>query len=178
MRRFSFRRRRGTVILLLLVLLVAVRVWQNRRSPPAPESLVEGTYAVERVIDGDTLLLANRARVRLIGVDAPESVRPDHPVEPFGPEAADFTRRFIDEAGGEVRLQFDLERQDRYERFLAYVYAGDVMLNEALIRAGLATAETGFRYSASKKTLFRRAEEEAKAACRGIWSDRPAPANL
>lgn len=127
---------------------------------------------MERVVDGDTLLLANRARVRLIGVDAPESVKPDHPVEPFGPEAAEFTRRRVAEAGNTVRLEFDRERIDSYGRFLAYVYARDAMLNEELIRAGLAEAETGFRYSQSKKTQFRRAEDEAKAAGRGIWSRR------
>jgi micrococcal nuclease len=177
-RRLSFRRRRGALVAILFAILIAVRVWQDRQNPPPPESLAEGIHAVERVVDGDTLLLANRARVRLIGVDAPETVKPDHPVEPFGPEAAEFTRRFVGEADNLVQLQFDRERVDRYGRFLAYVWVDDRMLNEELIRAGLATAETGFRYQQAMKTRFRRAEDEAKAAGRGIWSRQPVPASL
>jgi endonuclease YncB( thermonuclease family) len=141
----------------------------------SPESLAEGVYRVRRVVDGDTLLLANGARVRLVGADAPETVKPDHPVEPFGRDAASFTRQMVSEGGGAVRLQFDRERVDRYDRFLAYVWVGERMLNEELIFAGLATAETGFRYSAAMKTRFRRAETEARAAGRGIWARRNAP---
>lgn len=161
---------------LVLAALVLLRWWQGRDDAAPPDALAEGIYAVERVVDGDTLLLANRARVRLIGADSPETVKPDSPVEPFGPEATEFTTSFIDNAGGQVRLEFDRERVDRYGRFLAYVYHGPRMLNEELIRAGLATAETGFRYSSAMKTRFRRAEDEAKAAGRGIWSQQAVPA--
>lgn len=157
---------------LALALLIAVRVWQDRQHPVPPESLSEGNYKVERVVDGDTLLLENDARVRLIGVDAPESVKPDHPVEPFGPEASAFTKEWVGNAGNTVRLQFDKERVDQYGRFLAYVWVGEQLLNEELVRAGLAQAELGFRYSSSMKTRLRRAEEEAKHAGRGIWETK------
>jgi micrococcal nuclease len=161
-------------VAILFAILIAIRIWQDRQNPPTPETLAEGAYEVERVVDGDTLLLANGARVRLIGADAPETVKPESPIEPFGPEAAELSRRFIAEAGNVVQLQFDRERIDRYGRFLAYVWVGDRMLNEELIRAGLATAETRFRYAEAMKTRFRRAEDEAKAAGRGIWSREPA----
>lgn len=159
-----------------LAVLVAVRCWQSVPDRLPPENLAEGTYRVERVVDGDTLLLANQARIRLQGIDTPETVKPNHPVEPFGPEASAFTRKFVAEGGGRVRLQFDRERVDKYGRFLAYVWEDDRMLNEALLRAGLATAETGFRYSAAMKDRFRRAEREAQAAGRGIWSRETEPA--
>lgn len=175
-RQASYRRRRALIVCLALGVLIAVRCWQHRPGDLAPENLREGPYRVERVVDGDTLLLANRARVRLQGIDTPESVKPDHAVEPFALEASEFTRRFVTEGRGEVRLQFDRERVDKYGRFLAYVWVGDRMLNEELLRAGLATAETGFRYSAAMKTRFRRAEDEAQAAGRGIWSRQTAPA--
>ena len=162
-------------VVLLLVALAALRWWHWQSHPSGPESLPESTYLVERVVDGDTLLLANRARVRLVGADTPETVQPNHPVEPFGPQATEFTRRFVARGKGRVRLQFDRERVDKYDRFLAYVWVDDRMLNEELIRAGLATAETRFRYSSTMKTRFRRAEEEARAAGRGIWGAR-APA--
>ncbi|GAF69154.1 unnamed protein product, partial [marine sediment metagenome] len=99
---------------LLVVLAIAARYFFGSSATDAPESLSEGNYSVKRVVDGDTLLLTNKARVRLIGVNTPETVKPDHPIEPWGPEASAFTKQFV--AGGEVRLQFDRERVDRYDR--------------------------------------------------------------
>jgi micrococcal nuclease len=125
---------------------------------------------VARTVDGDTLLLSDRQRLRLIGVNAPESVKPDHPVEPWGPEAAEFTRRFV--AGGAVRLQFDGDRTDQYGRLLACVWVGDRMLNEELVRAGLARAERQYHFSAELRARLTAAEAEARAARRGIWSAR------
>ena len=156
--------------LLVFVLLVAVRLWQDSSVPRPPEDLPEGIYRVQRVVDGDTLVLANKARIRLWGADTPETVHPRKPVELFGPEASDFTKQFVATGGGTVRLQMDRERLDKYDRFLAYVWVDDRMLNEELIRAGLATAETRYNYSQSMKTRFRRAEDEAKSNRRGIWS--------
>ncbi len=131
-------------------------------------------HRVRRVVDGDTLLLESGARVRLIGADTPETVKPNHPVEPYGPEATEFTKQLIGSTDGEVRLQTDREQKDRFGRFLAYVFVDDQMLNEELIRQGLATARTEFNYSSSMKRRFRQAEEEARLAGRGIWSS-PAP---
>jgi len=169
-----FRRGGALTLILLAVLWILVRGWQYQSQRAPPESLAEGEYRVERVVDGDTLLLTNGARIRLIGADTPETVKPHEPVQPFGPEASDFTRTFVARGGGTVRLQFDRERVDKYGRFLAYVYVGDRMLNEELIRAGLARAETGFRYSPAVKARFVLAQTEAQTARRGIWSVAPA----
>ena len=175
-RRIRYWRSRPGWAVAVLLLLVAIRLWQDYSIPRPPEALTEGTYRVERVVDGDTLVLANQARIRLWGADTPETVHPRKPVEPFGPEASDFTEQFIAAGSGTVRLQMDRERLDKYDRFLAYVWVDDRMLNEELIRAGLATAETGYNYSQSMKTRFRRAENEAKSNRRGIWST-PTPAS-
>ncbi len=172
-RKSHFRRfqRRNLLIPVAVLALLILRGWfpEWYRSPnlPPPVTLEEGTYRVERVVDGDTLVLTNRGRIRLIGADTPETVMPDHPVEPWGPEATEFTERFV--AGGLVRLQFDGRRQDKYGRFLAHVWVDDRMLEEELLRAGLATAETDYSYSAEAKDRFRAAEAEARAAGRGIW---------
>ena len=122
-----------------------------------------------RVIDGDTLMVDPHARIRLIGVNAPETVKPDWPVEPWGPEASAFTKKFV--SGGDVRLEFDDEPLDAYDRYLAYVWVGDQMLNEALLRAGLARFEPGFHYASAMKRRFRQAQDEARRKHLGIWSN-------
>ena len=101
-----------------------------------------GLAVVTHVVDGDTLDVrydGREYRVRLLNVDAPESVRPDHPVECLGPEAAAFLEELAP-VGSDVRLEFDVERQDRFGRELAAVYAGEVLVNAELARAGLGTA--------------------------------------
>ncbi len=173
-RRFPVRRRSDAVILAVLGILLAVVLWQYYQTPPPlPDALAEGEYEVERVVDGDTLRLTNGAPVRLIGVNAPEAMR-NECAEPWGPEATQFTAQFV--ADHPVRLEFDAERKDRYGRHLAYVWVGDRMLNEELVRAGLAHVETGFRYADEVKRRFLQAEAEAKSARRGIWSGRVTPA--
>jgi micrococcal nuclease len=137
---------------------------------PAPEQLAEGTHAVRRDVDGDTILLESGARIRLQGINCPESVKPNWPVEPWGPEASQFTKEFLKRAHNKVRLTFSAERKDRYDRFLAFVWDGDVMLNEELVRAGLADARTDSNYSPVMKHRFLAAQDEARSAGRGVWS--------
>ncbi|MEN6406773.1 MAG: thermonuclease family protein [Thermoguttaceae bacterium] len=169
----------------LVVLLVStLSVWKawgpETSSDHSPQPADGQQHRVARVVDGDTLVLADgKQRVRLIGADTPETVKRDWPVEPWGPEATAFTQKFLADGDNRVRLEFDAERHDKYGRLLAYVWRGDQMLNEELIRAGLARAELWYHYSEAKKDRFRRAELDAKAARRGIWSDaRPAARGL
>jgi micrococcal nuclease len=139
----------------------------------------EGVWEVVRVIDGDTIIVgssANQHRIRFIGSDTPETVKVNTPVQPFGHEASDFTRRSIYKSGGNVRLAFDGDQVDRYNRTLAMVYlpmpdGSEVWLNELLIREGLAHARLEYRYSEGAKEIFRQAEAEAKSAKRKIWSE-------
>ena len=132
-----------------------------------------GEVRVERCVDGDTLLLEGGVRVRFIGANTPETKKPNWPIEPFGPEAAAFTQKTIEDAGNLVRIEADGDQTDRYGRQLALVYVGDTLLNEELIRQGLAHAETQYRYSNTMKARFSAAENEAKKAGRGIWSLSP-----
>jgi micrococcal nuclease len=161
---------RGAALWLICLLLVAWRAY-TAKVPHSPERLDEGIHQVRRVIDGDTILLASGARVRLQGINTPETVMPNHPVEDWGPEASQFTKAFIKKAGNRVRLTFSLERKDKYDRFLAFVWSGDVMLNEELVRAGLAYARRDYRYSSAMKRRFTKAQDEAQRAGRGIWSN-------
>ena len=171
-----FRRRRLPVVTVwaALFFLVLFRAW-NGDSLVAPTArLDEGVYAVVRVIDGDTLVVDDglsadgEHTIRLMGVNTPETVKPDYPVEAWGPEASAFTHDFV--ADRQVRLQFDRERVDRYGRLLAYVWVDDRLLNEELVRAGLAQFEPQYRYAEPMKRRFRAAQNEARAAQRGIWS--------
>ena len=139
----------------------------------------EGIWTVVHVADGDTFDVddgaGNKYRVRLIGADTPETVKPNTPVQPFGPEASDFTKRKIAEAKNQVRLAFDGDQVDKYGRSLAMVYLQmpddkEVWLNELLIREGLARAQLQYRFSKGAKNALRQAEEEAKSTKRNLWS--------
>ena len=134
------------------------------------------TGVVERCVDGDTLIVrfddGTTERVRLIGSNTPETVKPNSPVEPFGPEASAFTKRRVEEAGGAVRLVADGDRRDKYGRRLAFVYLADseVSLNEELTRQGLAKAQTQYRFSAEMKRRLEAAEDAARREKLGIHS--------
>ena len=165
-----WRDHRAVVLWLGCALLVLWRVTAINNRPAGPELLEEGIHQVRRVVDGDTLVLASGARLRLQGIDTPETVAENRPVEAWGPQASQFTKEFIQRAGRRVRLTFSLERKDRHDRFLAFVWNGDVMLNEELVRAGLAHARLDYRYSGLMKRRLAAAQEEAQQAGRGIWS--------
>jgi micrococcal nuclease len=168
--------------------VVALLVFQWIMYPPLPgppprptgrDVLTEGVHRVRRVVDGDTLLMELGARVRLEGVDTPETVRPDYPVEPWGPEASAYTKAFISRADNKVKLTFGNERLDDYGRYLAFVWDGNRMLNEELVRAGLAEARLGWNFNNSLKRQLRIAQDEAKRESRGIWSNKtPEPVPL
>lgn len=129
-------------------------------------------YVVSRVIDGDTVELLTprgKAKVRLIGVDTPETVHPQKPVEYFGREASAFTKAFV--LGDTVYVEYDQEPTDRYGRVLAYLYRSDgAMLNLEIVRQGYGHAYT--RYPFRYMELFRKAEREAREEGRGMWGER------
>ena len=155
-----------------LCLLLVARLWWSGPAASTPvRPPAGGLHRVVRVVDGDTIVIAPDNVVRLIGVDTPETVKPNHPVERFGPEATEFTKQFI--GGGTVRLTFDRERVDRFGRFLAYVWVGHRLLNEHLLLVGLARFEPQFYYAERMKHRFRRAQEGARRARIGIWSPEP-----
>jgi micrococcal nuclease len=121
---------------------------------------------VKRVIDGDTLLLINGERLRLIGVDTPETKHPQKPVQRFGNEAYLFTKRIVE--GKEVRLEYDWQKRDKYGRLLAYVFLPDgTFLNAEIIKQGYGFAYTRFPFKYMEE--FRRYEKEARENGRGVW---------
>lgn len=179
MRRYSRSYRREWIVVAVVLFIALLRWWGGedfipRGNAPRPSTdLAAGLYQVERVVDGDTLLLTDgHRRLRLQGIDTPETVKPDAPVEKWGREASDFTKAFIRDAGGNVRIEIDGEPVDQHGRYLGFVWHGDRLLNEELVRAGLAHATLRYDFSSRKKDLLGDAVRDAKRAKRGIWSDR------
>jgi micrococcal nuclease len=160
--------------------VVVLRPWEGElETGPA-----SADARVTRVIDGDTIevrLGGRREDVRLIGVDTPETVKPDAPVQCFGPHASDFTHRRLE--GRRVRLVFGAERRDVYGRLLAYLYLAQAtsyvsphvkspqrerLFNAVLVRRGLArtlTIPPNDRFA----PRLRRIELAAARRGRGLW---------
>jgi micrococcal nuclease len=132
-----------------------------------------GLYDVARFVDGDTIVVNMNARnetVRMIGVDTPETHKPNTPVQCYGPAAAAYTKNLI--GTQKVRLEADPTNQnrDRYGRLLRYVYLPDGRLIEAeLIKNGYGFAYTLFPFT--KKDNFVDLEKQAKADNRGLWGN-------
>jgi micrococcal nuclease len=127
---------------------------------------------VERVVDGDTVIvrLAGRdERVRYIGMDTPESVKPGTPVQCYAEAAARENRRLVD--GRRVRLVPDAESHDRYGRLLAYVYRepDGLFVNAELVRRGYARVLT-IPPNVAHERQFVRLARRARTAGRGLWS--------
>lgn len=128
------------------------------------------TFKCTRVVDGDTIIIGNGERVRLIGVDTPETKRPNKPVEYYGKEASAFTKKMVE--GKDVRLTYDQQQRDEYGRLLAYVYLMDgTFLNAELIKQGYGNAYT--RHPFKYIDEFRQYEKEARKAKRGLWANKP-----
>lgn len=169
-RRYWHRRTRGLTVVTILAAVAALRIVRSIIEPRPPEALESGDYSVARVIDGDTLRLASRARLRLQGVDAPEAAREGMTAEPWSDDATAYTKAFVEAAHGRIRVEFGPERKDQYGRFLGFVWHGDRLLNDELVRHGLARATTQYHFSASMKRRLMQAQTEARIASRGIWS--------
>ena len=127
---------------------------------------------VVRVVDGDTVVVrtgGREERVRYIGVDTPESVKPGTPVQCFAKAASAANRRLVQ--GRAVKLVRDAEARDRYGRTLAYVYrAGDgLFVNAELVRQGYAKP-LAIRPNVAHRREFSRLAASARKAGRGLWS--------
>jgi len=160
------RRDIGSFILLALVALVLTRPWELLPAEEPPQSA--WAYVV-RAVDGDTIEVqvdGRREDVRYIGIDTPETVKPDTPVQCFGPQAHRFNDRLVTHQ--RVRLVFGVERRDVYGRLLAYVYLGRRFVNAELARRGLArtlTIPPNDRFA----RRFKRLQTAAARAGRGLW---------
>lgn len=147
----------------LLAVLALAFVGCGSSAPSASD-----TAQVRRVVDGDTILLTSGERVRLIGVDTPESVKPGTPVQCFARRASAFTHALLD--GAAVRLVHDAERRDRYGRLLAYVYRArdGLFVNAELVRDGYART-LAIAPNTAHAAQFAALASAARHAGKGLW---------
>jgi micrococcal nuclease len=164
---------------LALAVAVAVAVGVACTAPapgPDPAATAGANAVVVRVVDGDTLVAAIGGReetTRLIGIDTPETKRPDTPVECFGPEASARLQALLP-PGTPVRLELDEEARDRYGRLLAYVHrsADGAFVNEVLATEGLADA-LSIAPNTTYDDRFASAVAAARAERAGLWGACP-----
>ena len=158
-----YRKGRPYWLILLGVCVVALARTVEHR----PVTGSAATAFVQRAVDGDTVLLSSGERVRYIGIDTPELHHPRKPVEPYAREAKEFNRRLVE--GKTVRLEFDVQRRDKYGRLLAYVFLEDgTFVNAELLKQGYAhllTIPPDVKYT----DLFVQLQREAREAKRGLW---------
>ena len=169
-RRSLVRRRWPSAAFLWGVIAASLIAWRVAASR-SPETLPPAGVPIRviRAIDGDTLLLEGNYRVRLLGVNTPETKHPGLREEPFGAEAFQFTQLRVDNRS--VTLEFDHERLDNYRRVLAYVYLDTgSMLNEQLVKYGMSPAVVSFPIRSDRQRLFEQAEREAQRNNAGIWA--------
>jgi micrococcal nuclease len=172
---FSLPRTRKQFIPWLIATILLLAVGASQLDPSATPKLINvqpGYYRVVEFFDGDTIAVdmngANE-KIRLIGVDTPETHDPRKSVQCYGKEASEFTKNLI--GNNPVRLEADPTNQnrDRYNRLLRYVYLPDGRLvNGELIKQGYGFAYTSFPFQ--KLEEFREFQRQAQEQSQGLWS--------
>jgi len=185
MTRKQLRQIQALALVVVAALFTAIRFLPSLMAsgPQARHEEAAEYYYVARAVDGDTLKLSNGDRVRLIGVDTPEchyseklvrdarrSGKDIKAIQELGKIASDFTKGLV--SGKRVRLEYDVEKRDRYGRLLAYAYLDDgTFVNARIIDEGygqIMTIPPNVRYA----DKFLALEREARKNGKGFWDGR------
>ncbi len=170
---------------LIMLIIAAVCMYFFGGNVLTEKSSEDGGFisgVVTRVADGDTASIrvnGEERRVRFLGVDTPETVHPNKPVQYYGKEASNFTKESL--TGKTVWLEYDSSPTDRYNRHLAYIWTSKPnsitessirkdMFNAKLLLEGYAKVMI-IKPNKKYEALFRKFESEAKSAKRGLWSE-------
>jgi endonuclease YncB( thermonuclease family) len=172
MRRRRKRTAAGLLAAVIIAVLVAVLAGREKvfrvshRAKEVPALSESETYSVATVIDGDSLRLTNGAEVRLVGIDAPDKKEGMF----YADEARQFAKELLE--GRQIKLLFDREKTDRYDRFLAYVLyrdgEGEKVANIEIVRAGCAYAYS-FKPNIAREKEIIAAQKEARQKVLGVW---------
>ncbi len=191
--RYAMSRRQRTGMTLLCLLLAAVFVWfdhssirqiWHRQPKSEDQQKVQKAYDLEKyhtkaftvvnIVDGDTIDIDiadngyDHTRIRLWGIDTPETKSEEYGVMYFGPEAAEFTKKITLGKTATIYLDASNKTRDKYDRLLAYVQLPDCrFLNEALLSEGFAYADLRFRHSFYNK--YQQLEAGARSLKKGLW---------
>lgn len=162
-----------------LLIVLALAASFTAKEGLSPASGATSGVTVKRVVDGDTLIIddGKDTRVRLIGVDTPETVKPRGRVEPWGKEASDFSKKAL--TGKSVYLEYDEEKEDHYGRTLAYIWTEDprtsdkpkeeILFNYQLVASGYAR-ERAYEPNTKYQAILHEGEIVAMDHVRGIWA--------
>lgn len=170
------REQKRFLIVLGAVLLIALGIaahklgWVKPIDPSTFMKYEPGSYAIKTFVDGDTVIIDMSGvdeTIRFIGVDTPETHKPDTPVECYGPSAAAYTKQRI----GQQRIRLISDRlttnRDRYDRLLRYVVLEDgTTLNKELIEKGYGFA---YDFPFARKQEFHDAMSAARTHTSGLW---------
>jgi micrococcal nuclease len=167
--------------LLALIVYVAYKISPSSFKGIIPSSTSEEKLTVKRVVDGDTFVMSNNDRIRLIGIDTPEkfqssklekdverSGKDKKAIQELGKSASEYVRNLVE--GKTVTLKSDSKNsdKDKYNRLLRYVYLEDgTCINAKIIEDGYANAYLKFPFE--KADEFKKLEKEARAKNRGLW---------
>lgn len=174
---YRYRKRDGWLGILIVVISLVLSIahqqdWLHSLNQAAVSNQ-PGLYKVIRFVDGDTITVdmnGKPEKIRLIGVDTPETHKPNTPVQCYGPAAAAYTKNLINKQP--VRLVSDSEstNRDRYDRLLRYVFLADgTFINRSLIENGYGFYYPYFPFT--KSADFAKAQTEAQTAHRGLWAN-------
>ena len=160
------------VVVVALAALAACDATSTTTTAPAPGEL-EANAIIDDVIDGDTvdvIITGREERVRLIGIDTPETKKPNSPIECFGPEATAFTQELLP-IGTPVYIERDVVNRDDFGRLLGYVYRADdgIFVNYEIMRQGFAQP-LSIPPNDTFAELFADAARAAEADDAGLWA--------
>lgn len=170
---------------ILAVILAMIQLFFGKNNPLPKSSLIptnvptsttgitpseKQKVKVVRVIDGDTIEIEGKIKVRYIGVNTPELHDPKKPVECFGQAASDENKKLVE--GKEIYIQKDISETDKFKRLLRYVWVGNIFVNDYLVRQGFAQVST-FPPDVKYQQQFIEAQTEARETKRGLWSQCP-----
>ena len=169
-------KKRNKKIIFAFIALALLGAWVYARPSVAPAGIATKAeeYQVEKVVDGDTIEIKRYGRiekVRLIGVDTPETLDPRKSVQCFGKEASDNTKKLLE--GRKVKIEMDslVGERDKYNRLLAYVWTDQgKLINMDLISNGFAHEYTYRSQIYKYQSQFKDAEKLAKESELGFWS--------
>lgn len=158
------------LIAVIFFLLAAGFYLINEKYVVFGHGVSDGFASVVRVHDGDTVSVTigqRREKIRLVGIDAPEMGQ-----EPWGGEAKKYLESILSSSGWRVRLEYDVEKRDKYDRTLAYLWTTDGRLvNMLMVKAGYAMLLT-IPPNVKHAGELQAAQQEASSKGLGIWGQK------